>query len=38
MRDLEQHGDDEAAQRRLIALCTARNALREDDHGTDAER
>jgi DNA primase len=35
MRDLEQHGDDEAAQRRLIALCIARNALREDDLATE---
>ncbi len=38
MRELAEHGDDEAAQRRLIALCDARNALREDDHETEAER
>jgi DNA primase len=37
MRELAEHGDA-AAQRRLIALCTARNALREDDHGAEAER
>ncbi len=38
MRDLAESGDDEAAQRRLIALCTARNALREDDHEMEVER
>jgi DNA primase len=37
MRELAEHSDA-AAQRRLIALCTARNALREDDHGTETER
>jgi DNA primase len=36
MRDLAERGD-EATQRRLIALCTARNALREDDNGEAAE-
>ena len=37
MRELAEHGDA-AAQRRLIALCTARNALREDEHGTETEQ
>lgn len=37
MRELAEHGDA-AAQRRLIALCTARNALREEDQGTETEQ
>jgi DNA primase len=36
MRELAERGDD-ATQRRLIALCTARNALREDENGEAAE-
>ncbi len=28
---------DEGAQRRLIALCTARDALRRGEHGAEAE-
>ena len=36
MRELAERGDD-ATQRRLIALCTARNALREDENGEGAE-
>jgi DNA primase len=36
MRELAERGD-EATQRRLIALCMARNALREDEHGEAAE-
>ena len=36
MRDLAEHADD-AAQRRLIALCTARNALRQGDEGADVD-
>ncbi len=36
MRELAERGD-EATQRRLIALCTARNALREDENGEAAE-
>jgi DNA primase len=36
MRELAERGD-EATQRRLIALCTARNALREGEDGVEAE-
>jgi DNA primase len=37
MRELAERGDA-AAQRRLIALCTARNALREDEYGAETEQ
>jgi hypothetical protein len=36
MRDLAEHPGD-AAQRRLIGLCMARNALRQGDEGGGVE-
>jgi hypothetical protein len=36
MRDLTENGDA-TAQRRLIALCTARNALRQGEQGAELE-
>ncbi|MCW3476846.1 DNA primase [Limobrevibacterium gyesilva] len=36
MRDMAEHAD-EATQRRLIALCTARNALRQGEQGMESE-
>ena len=36
MRDMTERGD-EAAQRRLIALCTARNALRQGEQDAELE-
>jgi DNA primase len=36
-RDYASHPDDRAAQRRLIALCTARDALRRGEQGLESE-
>jgi hypothetical protein len=36
MREMSENGD-EATQRRLIALCTARNALHQGEGGPEAE-